>query len=201
MISFNIPIIVEGKYDKARLSGIVGSTVIATHGFGVFKNNEKKALIRRLGRDGIIVLCDSDGGGRQIRSRLKGMLDSAPVYDLYIPQIPGKEKRKSAPSKAGLLGVEGVSNEILSDILEKFALAHPETVENSSGETGRPPKKPVTKAFLYEMGLNGTANAADNRKKLCEALGLPGDMTVNGLCEALNLISDPDEIAAIMNGK
>jgi len=198
LLGFNIPIVVEGKYDKARLSGVVDSVIITTDGFAVFKNDEKRALIRKLGSRGLIILCDSDGGGRLIRSHLKGMLEGIPVYNLYIPQIAGKEKRKSAPSKAGLLGVEGVSNEILAEILEKFAESHPETVCGECKKVDSPAKKPITKAFLYEMGLNGTENAAENRKKLCSALGLPGDMTVNALCDALGLISDADEIREIM---
>ena len=199
MLRFNIPIVVEGKYDKARLSGVVDSPIITTGGFAVFKNSEKRALIRRLGGRGLIILCDSDGGGRLIRSHLKGILDGIPVYNLYIPQIAGKEKRKSAPSKAGLLGVEGIPSEILAEILEKFAESHPETVAGASDLEEIPEKEPVTKAFLYEMGLNGTDNAAQNRKRLCAVLGLPGDMTVNALCEALNLVSDKAEICAIMN--
>ena len=198
VLKFNIPIVVEGKYDKARLSGVVGSVIITTNGFAVFKNDEKRALIQKLGSRGLIILCDSDGGGRLIRSHLKGMLDGIPVYNLYIPQIAGKEKRKSAPSKAGLLGVEGVSNEILSGILEKFAASHPETVCGGCEKVDVTAKKPITKVFLYEMGLNGTACAAENRKKLCSALGLPGDMTVNALCDALGLVSDADEVREIM---
>lgn len=198
MLKFNIPIVVEGKYDKARLSGIVDGVIITTNGFGVFKNDEKRALIQKLGSGGLIILCDSDGGGRLIRSHLKGMLDGIPVYNLYIPQIAGKEKRKSAPSKAGFLGVEGVSNEILLGILEKFAASHPETVSVDGEKIESSAKKPITKAFLYEMGLNGTACAAENRKKLCSVLGLPADMTVNALCEALELISDADEVRDIM---
>ena len=84
-----IPVIVEGRYDKARLAGIVDGTIIPTHGFGVFRDKEKRALIRRLGQNGIVLLCDSDGGGKTIRSHLKGMLGGVPVYDLYIPKIKG----------------------------------------------------------------------------------------------------------------
>jgi ribonuclease M5 len=192
------PVVVEGKYDKIKIDSIAEATVILTDGFGVFKNDEKRALIQKLGSRGLIILCDSDGGGRLIRSHLKGMLDGIPVYNLYIPQIAGKEKRKSAPSKAGLLGVEGVSNEILLGILEKFAASHPETVCGECEKVDSPTKKSITKAFLYEMGLNGTECAAENRKKLCSALGLPADMTVNALCEALELISDADEVREIM---
>lgn len=199
MLKFNIPIIVEGKYDKARLSGVVDALIITTDGFGVFKSSEKRALIRKLGERGVIILCDSDGGGTIIRSHLKGLLGGIKVYNLYVPQIAGKEKRKAAPSKAGFLGVEGISNEILAEIFENFARSNPETVEDGEKTADSVGREPVTKAFMYEMGLNGCENATENRKYLASRLGLPSDMTVNAMCEALNLISNPREIREIMS--
>ena len=198
MLKFNIPIIVEGKYDKAKLSGIIDGVIITTDGFGVFKSDEKKALIRRLGSRGVIILSDSDGGGAVIRSHLKGMLGGIKVYNLYIPQIEGKEKRKSAPSKEGFLGVEGVPTEILREIFENFASLNPETVKNTADSVDSPTREPVTKGLLYELRLNGGENSSENRKKLCKALGLPPNMTVNALCEALNLVSSAAEIREIM---
>lgn len=199
MLKFNIPIIVEGRYDKARLSGVIEGNIITTEGFGVFRSPEKRALIRKLGARGVILLCDSDGGGTVIRSHLKGFLGGITVYDLYVPQIKGKERRKTAPSKAGYLGVEGVPNEILGEIFAKFAKAHPETVDNGAGDGTDSAVEPVTKAFMYEMGLSGTENAASNREYLCKRLGLPADMTANALCAALNMISDQAEIGKIMS--
>lgn len=201
MLKFNIPIIVEGRYDKAKLSGVVDGVIITTDGFGVFRSEEKKALIRRLGERGVIILSDSDGGGKVIRSHLKGMLGGIKVYNLYIPQLEGKEKRKSAPSKEGFLGVEGVPNDILCEIFESFARANPETVESASGIPAQVTAEPVTKAFMYEMGLNGGENSSGKRDFLCRKLGLPPKMTVNALCEALNLISSPSEIRAILTEK
>ena len=198
LLKFNIPIIVEGKYDKAKLSGVVGGVIITTDGFGVFRSDEKKALIRRLGSRGVIILSDSDGGGTVIRSHLKGMLGGIKVYNLYIPQIEGKERRKSAPSKEGFLGVEGIPAEILREIFEDFAAANPEIVENGAKTAESAEREPVTKAFMYEMGLNGGENSSENRKYLCKALGLPPNMTVNALCEALNLVSSAGEIRKIM---
>ena len=198
MLKFNIPIIVEGKYDKAKLSDIIDGVIITTDGFGVFKSDEKKALIRRLGSRGVIILSDSDGGGAVIRSHLKGMLGGIKVYNLYIPQIEGKEKRKSAPSKESFLGVEGVPTEILREIFENFASLNPETVENTADSVDSPAREPVTKGLLYELRLNGGENSSENRKKLCKALGLPPNMTVNALCEALNLVSSAAEIREIM---
>lgn len=204
MIKLKIPLIVEGKYDKARLSGVVDAVIIPTNGFRVFRDEEKRALIRRLGQNGIVLLCDSDGGGRQIRSKLRGMLGGIPVYDLYTPQIEGKERRKAAPSAAGYLGVEGVPNEILREIFAAFAKAHPELAGESdgAGEAGETPsRKPVTKSQMYELGLTGTANAAENRAALCRKLGLPADMNANGLLAALNLLTDAEELERLARGQ
>lgn len=198
--SITIPIIVEGKYDKARLSGIVDATIIPTHGFGVFRSHEKRALIRRLGQNGLILLCDSDGGGKTIRSHLKGMLGGVPVYDLYIPKIKGKEPRKNAPSKEGTLGVEGIPNEILENLIREFLSAHPEFDGNAKDNPDAPQKTPVTKAKLYEMHLTGTPDASENRKKLCAAMNLPDDMTPNALCEAINMLSSLEEVERIVEG-
>ena len=192
-IRLSVPVIVEGKYDKARLSQVVDAVIVPTDGFAVFNNAEKRAMIRRLGERGVILLSDSDGGGRLIRSHLRGMLEGIPVYDLYAPAIRGKEPRKSAPSKAGILGVEGVPNEILRELFEKLTAAHPELVREMN--TVREPRgNPVTKALLYELGLNGTAGSSEKRAAVAEALGLPRDMTVNAFCAAVNLISSEEEL-------
>ncbi len=197
-IKLKIPVIVEGKYDKARLSSVIDAVIIPTDGFGVFKNDEKKALIRTLGRDGIVTLCDSDGGGKIIRSHLRGMLGGIKVYDLYTPQIEGKERRKSAPSAAGYLGVEGVPSEILHGIFARFAAAHPELCSGGAAEVSE--KTPVTRAMLYELGLTGGSGSAARRDSLCESLGLPRGMSANALFQALQLVSSAEEIEKIMGG-
>ena len=194
MISFKVPVIVEGKYDKARLASMVSSTIITTNGFGVFKNPEKRALIKKLGQGGLIILCDSDGGGKIIRSHLKGQLDGIKTYDLYIPQIAGKEKRKSAPSKEGFLGVEGVDNSVLLPILENFAASHPHlTAEGGSAEE----KTPVTTSLMFELGLTGGTGSAERRDLLARKMGLPKGMNAKALAEALTMISSADEIVII----
>lgn len=141
------------------------------------------------------MLCDSDGGGQMIRSSLRGMLGGIKVYDLYIPQIPGKEKRKQTPSKAGYIGVEGVDDGILCGIFEKFASAHPELFEISgeisestgdiSSEMG---KGIITKGDFYELGLTGHENSAKLRDRLAKEFALPSGMNANGLCSALALL-------------
>ncbi|MBQ4353270.1 MAG: DUF4093 domain-containing protein [Clostridia bacterium] len=191
MIRFKIPVIVEGRYDKAHLASLIDAVIIPTDGFGVFKNPERRALIKRLGQNGLILLCDSDGGGNVIRSHLKGQLGGTRVYDLYIPQIAGKEKRKAAPSKAGFLGVEGVDAQILLKIFEDFAAAHPETVEDGTAAAER---TPVTRSMLFELRLSGGANAQENRDRLCEKLGLPKGMNANALFAAVNMISSADDV-------
>ncbi|MBE6597870.1 MAG: DUF4093 domain-containing protein [Ruminococcaceae bacterium] len=190
-IHITVPIIVEGRYDKAKLANITDAVIIPTNGFGIFKNTEKTALIRRLGKNGIILLCDSDGAGGLIRSHLKGCLNGIKVYNIYTEQIKGKEKRKSAPSKEGFLGVEGISDSSIRELLEKLLTTHPEI----GGETNEPtsPKTPITKTDLYEWKLTGFPDSTSRRNKLCAALGLPRDMTPNAMLAALNMISSRDE--------
>ena len=196
MFSFKLPVVVEGKYDKLKVKQIVDTAVFTTEGFSIFNNVKKRELIAKAGGDGIILLCDSDGGGTQIRSKMKSLMNGITVYDLYIPEIPGKEKRKEKRSKAGVLGVEGMKNEILERIFRQFAEAHPELVIDGNGSGVR--REQMTRAFLYELGLNGTDNSAENRKLLCRELGLPEKMTVNALSEILEIISDKREVESIM---
>lgn len=196
MIKLTIPILVEGKYDKIKIKSVVDATVLATDGFGIFNNVEKRALIRRLGKNGVVILADSDGGGRVIRSHLRGMLGGIPVYDLYIPQIEGKERRKAAPSKAGYLGVEGVPAEILREIFEKFAAAHPECC----GENGTAAEKSgITNAQMFELGLTGKDNSAALRDNVCRRLGLPTGMSAKAFAEAVNLVSGYEEIRSFFD--
>ena len=198
-IKLKLPVIVEGKYDKAHLSSVIDAVIITTSGFGVFKNEEKRALIRTLGKNGIITLCDSDGGGKLIRSHLRGMLGGIPVYDLYTPQIEGKERRKSARSAEGFLGVEGVPVDVLRGIFERFSAAHPEAVESGEATAEAGDQTPVTPALLYELGLSGGDGASEKRDALCLRLGLPRGMSAKALCEALLMISSAEEVSEIMN--
>lgn len=191
-IKISLPIIVEGRYDKSTLSSIFDATIIATDGFRVFNSAEKRALIRKLGeKNGIILLTDSDGGGRQIRSFLTGILPKDKIKQLYIPEIEGKEKRKRTASKAGLLGVEGMSREILLDVFSPFI---------NEGECGGAIEKvAVTKLDFYNDGLSGGAGAQEKRRMLAKKLGLPSDMSANALIEAINLISDYDEYKKMLS--
>ncbi len=181
-IKISRPVIVEGKYDKIKLSSILDANIITTDGFGVFNSAEKVALIRALAApDGVIVLTDSDGAGKVIRSKISSILPQNAVTHLYIPQIFGKEKRKSAPSKEGTLGVEGIDADTLRKIFEPL-------------EDDRPKKRPggVSKQDLYADGLSGGENSAERRDALALQFGLPRGMSANSLLAAINIISDKD---------
>ena len=157
------PIIVEGKYDKIALSSILDATVLTTDGFGLFRQKEKAALLRRLAGDvGVIVLTDPDGGGRQIRSFLSGILPKEKVTHLYAPRIEGKERRKKKGGKAGTLGVEGLDAETLRGLFAPFA-------------DGAPQKKTggITKADLYRDGLSGREGSEEMREKFSLFLSFP----------------------------
>jgi len=184
-----LPIIVEGRYDKSTLSSIFSATVITTGGFGIFNSKEKRALIKKLAeRGGIILLTDSDGGGKQIRSYLSGILPKEKIYNVYIPQIEGKESRKRTASKAGYLGVEGMSREVLERVLSPFVS------EGACDEKDE--KQRITKLDFYNDGLSGADMASERRAALCEYFGFPKDMSANALIEALNLTVGYDSYKA-----
>ena len=185
------PIIVEGKYDRIKLLEVCEGLIIKTDGFGVFKTQEKTALIRALAKKSpIIVLTDSDGGGKIIRSRISSLIPKDKLIQLYIPKIEGKERRKSEPSKEGTLGVEGMETELLYKLLLPF----------SSEENGEANKKllqiaqnPLSKTDFFIDGLTGSKNSSVKRDDLAKKFGLPPSMTPNALLEALKVIATYDE--------
>ena len=177
-VKISLPIVVEGRYDKSALSGFLDATIITTGGFGIFNNKEKQALLRRIGNEGIILLTDSDGGGKQIRKFLQGILPKEKIHNLYIPKIEGKESRKRKASAAGTLGVEGMEKEVILRLLAPFA----------SGKSTQNNGKMITKVDFFVDKLTGCDNASENRAKFCRAASLPEDMTPNALLEAMNLL-------------
>ncbi len=187
-MKISLPIIVEGRYDKSALSGYIDATIITTGGFSVFNNKEKQALIRKISADGIILLTDSDGGGRQIRSFLQGIIPKGRIHNVFIPQLEGKEKRKRVPSKSGTLGVEGMKKEVIVKLLEPFSV---DAVEVKDREM-------TTKLDFFEDGLSGGNNSSMMRKRLCELLELPSDMTANALLEAVNLLITREEYKTLI---
>jgi ribonuclease M5 len=187
MIKLELPIIVEGKYDKIKLSSIFDTVILTTDGFGIFKNKEKVELIKRLSKKGIIVLTDSDSAGSIIRSYLKNILSEDKIHHIFLPPIKGKEKRKTKASAEGFLGVEGIEKDIILKAFERFLPTNP-TKGNA----------PITTAFLMAQGLSGTADSALRRKYLLEKLNLPYSISPATLKKVLGEISSEQEIAQIM---
>ncbi|MBQ9848906.1 MAG: DUF4093 domain-containing protein [Clostridia bacterium] len=189
-LKLKYPVIVEGRYDKAKVCNIVSTPVIALDGFSVFKNAEKQQLLKRLSREqGIIMLTDSDRAGTFLRAKLKGILKGT-VYNVYAPAVLGKEKRKSAPSADGLLGVEGIDSNILCELLKPFA--------NGSA----PASSEITKTRFYADGFSGGNNSSERRKKLCKLLSLPENLSSKALLDAINLLvseSDYENAVKIIN--
>ena len=176
MLKLREAIVVEGRYDKIALEPLVDTAIFTTEGFGIFKDAEKMALLRRVAESrGLIVLTDSDGAGLVIRNRLRGSIPPEYLKHAYIPDVPGKEKRKKTPSRAGTLGVEGMEPEILYECLRRAGATE-------RGET--PP--PVTKTDLYTLGLSGGQGSAGRRQELQKKLGLPARLSANALLDAVN---------------
>jgi len=188
MIKLDMPIIVEGKYDKIKLSSIFDTVILTTEGFGIFKNKEKSKLLKKLAeKNGIIILTDSDSAGGIIRSYLKNILSEDKIHHIFLPPIKGKEKRKTKSSSEGLLGVEGIDKEIILKAFERFLPKKP----------SKNPK-PITTAFLMSQGLSGTTDSEKKRKYLLEKLNLPYCISPSTLKKVLSEISSEEEIKGIM---
>lgn len=186
------PVIVEGKYDKQKLSMIMDGNIITTNGFGIFNRKEKLALIRRLAAEkGVILLTDSDGAGGVIRSYITSAVPKGSVTQIYIPKIKGKEKRKKKASKEGTLGVEGIDAERL------YALLLPFSTEGGADDSEKKRGDDITKADLYAYGMSGTDSASERRDRLAAELELPDGMTPNAFLAALNVITDKDGFKAL----
>ncbi len=193
MIKIKEAVIVEGKYDKIKLSNFIDGLIITTEGFGVFRDREKLALIRHLAQvRGILVLTDSDGAGFVIRNFLKGAVPPDKIKHAYIPDVFGKERRKTAPSKEGKLGVEGLSEEIISRAIARSGAECEITAGREKAA------RDITKADLYELGLTGSPSASERRNELKKRLGLPEKLTANSLLAVLNCIMTREELFELM---
>ena len=182
-------IIVEGKYDKIRLSSVVNAVIVPVNGFSVFKDKETAALIRSLAvKNGVIILTDSDGAGFLIRKKIREITEGCRVINVYIPDIFGKEKRKAVPSKEGKIGVEGIDTQMLLEAFRKAGVI--------STEAGSE-REPVTKLDLFESGLSGGSNSAEKRSELLKYLGMPELMTTNAMLEIINTMMSRDEFIKI----
>lgn len=184
-------IVVEGRYDKITLSQTVDAVILETSGFAVFNDREKQALLRRLAEArGLVVLTDSDGAGFMIRNFIKGCVDPKYIKNAYIPDIAGKERRKSTPSKEGRLGVEGMRPEVLLSALRRAGATF-------EGGTVTETRQRISKADLYEMGLSGGQGSAEKRAELIRKLDLPSRLTATGLLDVLNVLMTRDEFLAL----
>jgi len=184
MIRIREAIVVEGKYDKNTLRQLVDAPVFTTDGFGIMNDSEMMNLLRRVAMErGLIVLTDSDGAGFVIRNRIRGSLPTECVRHAYIPDIYGKERRKTAPGKEGKLGVEGMQPEVLLQALRQAGATFEETRSSEK-------RQPITKADLMELGLSGRTDSKARRLALQKKLGLPEHLSANALLEVLNILYD-----------
>lgn len=190
MIKIDRLIIVEGKYDKIKLESIVDGLIITTNGFGIFRDKEKVDFIKRMAeKRGILILTDSDGAGFKIRNYISGFVPSKYIVNAYIPDIFGKEKRKTAFSGEGKLGVEGMSTDILMESLIKAGVSvEKEVVENHTSSYD-----------LYSLGVIGTANSKRRRKTLLNALSLPEKLSTNNLLVYINNTLSKEEFDEVVN--
>ena len=191
MVKIRQAIVVEGKYDQNTLLQLVDATIFQTRGFGVMHDKALLELLRKAAKTtGLIIFTDSDGAGFVIRNFLKGALPKERVLHAYIPDIPGKEKRKRAPGKEGLLGVEGMTKEILLSALENAGA-------DLGGEAAKKPGDTITKFDLYTAGLSGKPDSASKRAAFLEKLRFPAHMSANALLDALNLLYTREEFLAL----
>ncbi len=193
-IKVNQIVVVEGKYDAIKLDSIIDGIIIPVNGFSIFKDEDKKLLLKELGRkNGIILITDSDTAGFKIRTYIQNICKNAEIINVYIPQIQGKEPRKAVPSKEGTLGVEGIDKNILLKCFEDAGVNHFGAQQIN--------KSNLTYADLFELGLSGTDNSSKNRDKVCKAIGIPNKLSKKSFLEVLNRMTDKEEIKRFLDEK
>lgn len=187
-LKINEAIVVEGKYDKIKLSRLFDTLIIPTNGFDIYKNKTKLNMLRQVaGKNGIIILTDSDSAGFRIRNHIRNCLGDISVKNAYIPEVEGKEKRKDTPSKEGFLGVEGIDDAVIIEAV----MSQTQQVEKSDDK--------ITKTDFYELGLTGGADSVKKRAMLCKRLGLPVKISANQLISALNNLYTKEEFLKIIS--
>lgn len=188
MYTIQQTVLVEGLYDKIRLSRFLDGVIYTTNGFQIFNNKKELETLRTLAaKTGLVILTDSDAAGFKIRNYVKQCLPDIDVLHAYIPEIPGKEKRKQKPGKAGLLGVEGMEDSLILDSLRKAGC----TIDGDCRVRSK--SRQITKADLFADGLSGTPDSSEKRRALCDALGLPGRISANMLLDVVNRLLDYQE--------
>ena len=192
MIKLKEAVIVEGRYDKIKLKNLIDAPIIETNGFRIFNDRERRDMIRQIAdRRGILIMTDSDGAGLVIRNFLNGAVDKSKIKHCYIPQLEGKEKRKEQKSKEGYLGVEGVPDDVIIEAIRKSGAT---VIGEEAAQT-----KEITKADLFKLGLTGTENSAQKRKKLLKKLNMPDYLSTNAMLTALNCLYSLEELKSVLN--
>ena len=184
-------VIVEGKYDKIKLSSILDAVIITTDGFRIFTDKETEDLIRRFASSaGIVILTDSDAAGFRIRSHIKGICPEGKITNIYIPDIYGKEQRKTEPSKEGKLGVEGMDAELLRRLFTEAGLLGDDNAQ----------REPLTMLDMFDLGLSGSKGSAELRREVARRLSLPERMTTKALLDAANTLYGRERFTALVSG-
>jgi len=187
MIKINEVLVVEGKYDKIKLSRLFDTLIVTTDGFRIYKNKEKAQMLKSLARKrGIILLTDSDRAGFRIRNKIREIVGDAEIKNVYIPQIEGKEKRKEKAGAEGLLGVEGIPDEILIDVIMSQAKERENTDK-------------ITNSEMFELGFSGSENSSRLREKLCDILKLPKTMSTKALLDTINILCTRQEFYELID--
>ena len=187
MIYIKETVIVEGEYDKKRLQTVVNANILVTGGFRVFKDKEMQHLIKKIAqKDGILILTDSDRAGFLIRNFLKNKLAGEKVYHAFIPEIEGKERRKVAPGKEGILGVEGMNSSVLLEVLKRSGA--------TLSDEKRKEKEKITKSDLYRAGFYGKEKSRQKREEFLKQNGFPARISANMLVEVMNLLFDKKDL-------
>ncbi len=191
MVNIRECIVVEGRYDKNTLAQIVNAPIVETSGFGIFKDKDQQHLLRQIAaKRGLIVFTDSDGAGFMIRNFLKGLIPASQLKHAYIPDIPGKERRKASAGKEGLLGVEGMTPQIILEALRRSGATIEGERELESSA--------ITKQDFMALGLSGGAGSSEKRARLMAKLGFPKRMSSNALLQAVNLLYTLPELQELV---
>jgi ribonuclease M5 len=190
LIKLDCPVIVEGKYDKITLENVIDALIIPTNGFSVFKDSQKRDLIRLLAKEkGVIVMTDSDNAGNLIRAYIKKIVGDSKIINVYVPSLKGKEKRKTKASKEGLLGVEGMSPEMIEEALKRSGVIGRKVPRNT---------RKITKNDMYLLGLSGRDNSALKRKRLLKKMELPESLSSSAMIDIVNTLYTYEEFIGVI---
>lgn len=180
MVSVKEIIIVEGEYDKIKLSNFIDGIIYVTGGFSIMQDSERtKGLATMVNEHGGVIFTDSDHAGFRIRNYLKQKLPAHKTKHAYIPDIYGKEKRKTKAGAEGLLGVEGMPEDVVINALKEAGciLDNNEVLK---------PIHSISKTDLFNLELTGRENSKELRIRLQKQLGLPEKLSSNMLCDLLS---------------